>query len=70
MCCSTQESGRALSWCTAEQLTCADPELQGVKLVILDSPFSDESRAPSDATYCYAAMKGDRIIALWHRYWS
>lgn len=70
MCCSTQESGKPLSWCTAEQLQCTEPSLQGLKLHVLLEPFSDESRAPDDAMYCYVAAQNGRIIAIWHRYWS
>ncbi|MBL8912532.1 MAG: hypothetical protein JNM17_17700 [Archangium sp.] len=70
MCCATQEAGEARAWCTEEQLQCTDPSMKGVKLYWLAEPFSDESRIPDDATYCFIAVHENRIIAIWHRYWS
>lgn len=69
MCCSTQESGFTRSWCTAEQLECSDASLQGVKIYVLNAPYS-ESRSPDGGYFCYVAAQNGRIIALWHRVWS
>lgn len=65
MCCASSHE-----WCTAEQLQCADPALQGVTIYTLGPPYSDESRVPDDGTYCYVAERNGSIVAIWHRYWS
>lgn len=70
MCCSTQQAGQALEWCTPELLTCGDASMSGLELYTLGKPYSDQSRVPDDATYCFVALQGDRIVAIWHRYWS
>lgn len=69
MCCSTQESGKTLSWCTEVQLQCADASVQGVKLYLLRKPFSDPT-VIGGASYCFIAARNDRVIAIWHRFWS
>lgn len=70
MCCATQANGEARQWCTTEELECSDASMQGLELYILWGPYSDLSREPDDATFCYVATKENRVVAFWHRYWS
>ena len=70
MCCATKAEGKPLDWCTTDELECTDPARQGLRVYVLSAPYSDDSRAPDDANYCYVAVKDDRIVAFWHRHWS
>lgn len=70
MCCALKQQGAPPKWCTETQLECTTPELSSVSLYVLSEPFSDESRVPDDATYCFVGVHHDTIIAIWHRYWS
>lgn len=69
MCCATKDWGQPRTWCSEQQLECTDPQLQGVKIYVLDAPYSSENQ-PDWGHYCYAAVHENVIIALWHRNWS
>lgn len=70
MCCATKAWGQPRPWCTPQQLDCTSKEMQSVTISVLAEPFSDQSRAPDDATFCFVAVHENTIIAIWHRYWS
>ena len=69
MCCATKDWGQPRTWCSEEQLACSDTQLQGVKIYVLDAPYSSENQ-PDWGHYCYAAVHENVIIALWHRNWT
>jgi hypothetical protein len=68
LCCFLQRLGEPASWCSAEQLQCDD--FQGVEVVYLREPYSDQSLAPESADFCFAAVKNGLIDAVWFRHWS
>lgn len=70
LCCFSQALGDAYDWCTTEELQCSEAAFQGVDVTYLEEPFSDQSRAPDDADFCFAAVKDGIVVAVWLRTWS
>ncbi len=70
LCCFSQSLGKPYAWCREDELQCSDAAFQNVDVVYLEEPYSDQSRAPDDADFCFAAVKGGIVVAVWLRTWS